>query len=227
MDDVAVTAAFALGFLSGFRHAFEADHVIAISAMVHREPSVWRALRLGAVWGLGHTTMLVLAVLVVAVLRLPIHEEALGFLELPVAVMLVVLGAWAVRDAVTRIRSLKRHEHDAVDHYHVGDHAHPHDLTPNAGRTGWQGYSVGLVHGLAGSGALLLLVAATLPTPAMSVLYAATFGVGSVLGMGLVTAALAVPLLRSGSRPTLRHTLTGLAGALSIVLGASIIVAFV
>jgi ABC-type nickel/cobalt efflux system permease component RcnA len=223
--DVALSAAFALGFLSGFRHAFEPDHVLAVSTLVHREPKLGRALRLGLAWGAGHTTMLMAAVLAVGLLRIQLSAELLGYFEVPVALMLLGLGAWALRDAVVRMRSLYRHRHGGMEHFHVGEHAHPH--APERRYTSWQGYLVGLVHGLAGSGALLLLVAATLPSTTVSVFYALTFGVGSILGMGAVTVALALPLIASRARPAFYSVLTGLAGVLSIVLGSGMLYAII
>ncbi len=218
MIDVALPAVFALGFLSGFKHAFEPDHVIAVSTLLHKEPRLSRALQTGLAWGAGHTTMLIGAVLVIGLLRLQVSETYLGYFEIPVAIMLVALGGWALYDAITRAMLMRRHVHDGVDHYHVGDHPHPHGFRLK--RSGWQGFAVGLVHGLAGSGALLLLVAASLPTMAASMGYAFLFGVGSILGMGGVTLVLALPFLASRARPGWYHALTGLSGALSVALGA-------
>jgi ABC-type nickel/cobalt efflux system permease component RcnA len=228
MEDLALPMAFALGFLSGFKHAFEPDHVIAVSTLLHRDPKLSRALRTGLAWGAGHTTTLVVAVLAVGLLRVQISEAMLAYFELPVAFMLLGLGVWASWHAATRMMKLRRHTHEDdagenVEHYHVGAHDHPHGFSLK--RTGWQGYAVGMVHGLAGSGALLLLVAATLPSLVASVGYALVFGVGSVLGMGAVTAMLALPFLASRRRPAFFHALTGLSGVFSIVLGASILYA--
>lgn len=221
MEELALPMAFALGFLSGFKHAFEPDHVIAISTLLHREPKLARALRTGLAWGAGHTTTLVIAVLAIGLLRVEVSESLLGYFELPVALMLLGLGVWASYRAVIRLITLHHHTHDDVEHYHVGAHPHPHGFPLK--RSGWQGYAVGMVHGLAGSGALLLLVAATLPSLTASVFYALVFGVGSLLGMGGVTAMLALPFLAARQRPTFFHALTGLSGALSILLGLSIL----
>ena len=219
MEDVA----FALGFLSGFKHAFEPDHVVAVSTLLHREPKLARALRTGLAWGAGHTTTLVAAVLVIGLLRIQVSEPMLGYFELPVAFMLLGLGGWALYVAGRRVTQLRRHTHDDVDHYHVGEHAHPHGFPLK--RSGWQGYAVGLVHGLAGSGTLLLLVAATLPSLAASVFYALIFGVGAIAGMGVVTLMLALPFLAARPHPVFYNALTGLSGGLSILLGAGILYA--
>lgn len=231
--DIALPAAFALGFLSGFKHAFEPDHVIAVSTLLHdtllddtlldKEPRFSRALRMGVAWGAGHTTTLVAGVLLISLMRVPLAASQLEYFELPVALMLLGLGGWALYDAVSHMLRLRRHRHDGIAHYHVGQHPHPHTFPLK--RSGWQGYAIGLVHGLAGSGALLLLVAATLPTMTAGIVYALIFGVGSILGMGAVTLALALPFLVSRSRPLFYHALTGLSGTLSIVLGASIMYA--
>lgn len=216
--DGALPAAFALGFISGFAHAFEGDHVIAVSTLLHEKPKLSSALRTGLAWGAGHTTILMFGVVIVSALRLQISPEQITFLELPVAAMLIALGAWTIAISIRRVMSLDKHTHDGIPHYHVGDHPHPHRFS-----TSWRGYSVGLVHGFAGSGALLLLVAATIPSATLGAVYALIFGVGSLTGMVLVTTALALPLLASRSRPYLFNSLTGLCGVLSVALGVVIV----
>lgn len=208
-------AVFLLGFVTGFKHAFEPDHVIAVSTLLHREPQIKKAVFTGIAWGAGHTTMLMVGVGLVGLLRLELSETALGYLELPVAVLLIGLGAWALYDSFRSFQKLRRHEHDGIEHAHVGAHPHPHrfDLS------GWRSYGVGLVHGLAGSGALFLLAAATLPSLGLSLLYALVFGTGSIFGMMGVTAMLAYPFVASRSRPHFYNLLTGASGVLSVFLG--------
>lgn len=214
----AISAVFALGFVSGFRHAFEGDHVIAVSTLLHEKPKLSAAVRTGLAWGAGHTTILLIGVSVVGALRLQLSPEAIGILELPVAAMLIILGVWTIEVSVRRVVSLRRHTHDDIPHFHVSGADHPHRFSSS-----WRGYSVGLVHGFAGSGALLLLVAATLPSVWTGTVYALTFGIGSLFGMVLVTTALALPLLASKSRPYVFNSLTGSCGVLSVVLGLVIV----
>lgn len=216
--DALLSATFALGFVTGFRHAFDPDHVLAVSTLLHEKPKLSSALRTGLAWGAGHTTVLMLGAIVVSGLRLQISPEYMGWLELPVAAMLIALGLWTIAVSIRRLLSLRRHVHDGIPHYHVGAQAHPHRFSSS-----WRGYSVGLVHGLAGTGALLLLVAATLPTTLHGALYAFVFGVGSLLGMALVTLALALPLLATRSRPHVFNALSGLCGVLSVALGIAIV----
>ena len=106
MIDVALSTAFLLGFLSGFKHAFEPDHVVAISTLVHQEARLTRALRMGLFWGAGHTTTLILGVLLIGLLRIQVTEAYLVYLEIPVALMLLVLGGWAAYVALTRLLTL-------------------------------------------------------------------------------------------------------------------------
>jgi len=159
--------AFVLGLGLGLRHATDADHVVAIGTMLHREASALRAARLAALWGLGHTmTFLVLGLLVVlAELRFPPAFDRMA--EGLVAMMLVALGAWTI------VRTLR----------------------PGIARKlSWRPLAVGVVHGLAGSAAVALLALATIPTRAGALAYLALFGVGTVAGMVILTVVLAWPL---------------------------------
>ena len=218
--ELALPAAFLIGFLSGFKHAFDPDHVVAVSTLIHREPRLSRALRLGLAWGAGHTVTLMGAALVVGQLRLEFSAEVASYLEIPVAVMLLWLGGWTLSTSIRRLLHLRRHTHDGVPHYHIDPQPHPHAFPA------WRGFSVGLVHGVAGSAALLLLVAATLPTLATTILYAFVFGTGSIFGMVVVSSAIAIPLLAARSRPSLYEMMTGLAGVLSIGIGVFMVVGF-
>jgi len=213
--------ALLLGLVSGFKHAFEPDHVIALSTLMHRE-SRWRRIAwMGSLWGLGHTTTLVAGVLLIRVFQMQVSEATLGYFEVPVAAMLVGLGVWAVWEGVRHARSVHSHTHDAVSHAHVGDHPHPHGFAE--WRSGWSSFGVGLVHGLAGSGAMLLLVGAALPTLTQGLLYSLVYGGGSILGMVGVAIGLAVPFRAAQSRPLFYAGLTGVSGVLSVALGALIV----
>lgn len=210
-----------LGFIGGFRHAFEPDHVVAVSTLLGRHRRMRGSLRAAAAWGLGHTTTLVLGVPAIGLFRLPLSESFLGYLELPVAVMLACLGIRTLWDLGGRLRTLRRHRHDGVEHFHVGPAPHPHDFPTR--RSGWGGYLVGLVHGFAGSGALFLLIAATLPSIGAGLLYALVFGIGSLAGMAAVTLAMAASLQAAGRKPIVHAALTGLSGGLSIMLAIGIV----
>ncbi|MEK7348436.1 MAG: hypothetical protein AABZ94_06160 [Candidatus Eisenbacteria bacterium] len=170
-----VLAPLLLGFALGIRHALDPDHLAAMGTIVARERSPGRAAILGSVWGLGHSTSLLLASLVIIAWRIPVPAGVTHYLELGVAAMLIVLG----------VQSLVRPA--------------PADEPRGAPRRR-RPYLIGLVHGLAGSGGLALVVLPTLPDRLTTLVYVALFGIGSIGGMALWSAALSAPLGRL-SRP--------------------------
>lgn len=199
--------ALALGFLLGMRHATDADHVVAVATIVARERRLLAALRIGTLWGVGHTATILLVGGAIVLFGLVVPPELGLSLELSVGVMLILLGALNVAWAARRSAS-SRGEHGAGD---------------NAGsllRPRLQPLLIGSVHGLAGSAAIALLVLTTLRDTAFALVYLAVFGLGSVLGMALLTSAMAAPLALASRRFTsfTRH-LAGVSGAVSIVFG--------
>jgi len=159
-----------LGVLLGMQHATEADHLAAMATLVSRERSLWPGLRHGLAWGLGHTLTLLLVIGGIGLLGWVISPELAGRFEQVVGAMLVLLGAhlmWRLWHPLPPT-------------------AHPHARVP--GRS----LLVGMVHGLAGSAALALLIGQNLPTPLWQLAYVALFGLGSLLGMGLLSGAFAL-----------------------------------
>lgn len=180
-----------LGVLLGLRHATDADHVVAVTTIVARERSLARAAWVGAVWGIGHTLTLVLLGGAIIAFRLVIPPRVGLGLEFGVAVMLIGLG----------FSNIRRRDEDVV---------------PTLSRP----LLVGIVHGLAGSAAVALLVLATIREPLAAAAYLLMFGFGTILGMMAVTAILAVPALYAGNRvQRMRVGVRVAAGALSIVFG--------
>jgi ABC-type nickel/cobalt efflux system permease component RcnA len=211
----------ALGFLLGMRHALDADHLAAVATLATRSRSVAHTVLQGVAWGTGHTVTLMLFGGAVLVLGLALPERAAQALELAVGVMLVALGA----DVLFRVWRKRVHFHahrhaDGVAHFHAHSHAHetaPHDPArhdhPHPRRFPARALLVGMVHGMAGSAALILLSLEALRSPAWGLVYIAIFGVGSILGMAALSAAIAVPL-----RLTSRH-LTRAYDGLSAAVG--------
>lgn len=189
--DGSLTAALGVGFLLGMRHATDADHVAAMSTLVTQQRSVARSCLLGAFWGVGHTVALLAAGATTLALGLTIAPHVERGLELAVACLLVLLGGRALGRALGAVR-IHRH-----DHAHLGaprhDHAH---LLLLGGRP----FLVGLLHGLAGSAALTLLVLSSISRPLDGLLYISVFGVGSTAGMLVLTALIALPLSCTGAR---------------------------
>jgi hypothetical protein len=172
------TAPLLLGMALGMRHALDADHIVAMSTIVARERSVARAALLGGTWGIGHSLSLFGVGLLVIVLRVPMSPAVGLVFERLVGVMLIVLG-------LTSLFVRHRHEHPEAEAAHGPSRRRP--------------FAVGLVHGMAGSGALAVAVLATIPSRMAGLAYIALFGAGAVGGMMAITAALALPA-RFGSR---------------------------
>jgi high-affinity nickel-transport protein len=194
-------ALLGLGFALGLRHALDVDHLAAVSTLVSTRRSLWGASMVGAVWGFGHTAALLIASIGVIALHTHIPPEVARGLELCVALMLVGLGANLLR-TLWRGGHLHLHPHTHDGHAHV----HPHVHEPGTehrhqhARVGGRPFLVGLVHGLAGSAGLMLVVLATIPSPALAFGYVAVFGAGSIGGMMAMSSLLGVPLALATER---------------------------
>ena len=197
-------ALLGLSFVLGLRHALDVDHLTAVSTIVSERRSAWSASLVGAVWGLGHTTALLVVALGIIALHTQIPPAVANGLELGVAAMLVGLGVnllWTLRRG-GRLH-FHVHEHDGRRHVHPhvhhADEAHDvaaHDHGPSRRKP----FLVGLVHGLAGSAALMLAVLATIPSPAVAVAYVLVFGVGSIGGMVVMSTILGLPFHFAAAR---------------------------
>jgi High-affinity nickel-transport protein len=207
-----------LGSLLGMRHALEPDHLTAVSTLVTGERNSYRAAMLGAFWGLGHTLSLVVVGAVLVVLRAEMPARAADLFELLVAVMLVGLGARAIVQAVRQgpVGPTHEHHHRRLVHVHSGATPHVHVGHWTLAR---RPLMVGAVHGLAGSGALTALVLATLSSTAARITYMALFGLGSTLGMAVLSGLLGWPLARMGANRRVVRGMSLVVGAVSIVLG--------
>jgi hypothetical protein len=220
------------GLLLGMKHATEADHLAAVATLASRESSLAQTLRQGLAWGVGHTLTLVLfggAVLLLDQAISPGLEQAL---ETAVGVMLFILGA-DVLGRLARVRfhfHVHRHGPHTVHvhaHRHRGEGAHTESAHRHAHDRRWplRALAVGMMHGLAGSAALVLLTLRTVPSLGLGVGYIALFGVGSIAGMALLSVVIAVPLrLSSAHLARLHHAMAALVGAFSCALGVSIVI---
>ncbi|ACF00377.1 high-affinity nickel-transporter [Rhodopseudomonas palustris TIE-1] len=223
-------AILGLGFLLGMQHALEVDHIAAVSTIAARRSGVADIVKHGLTWGLGHTLTLFLFAGIALVIGQSIPEQIAQPLEGAVGFMLVALGGhllWRLwRDRV----HVHVHQHgDGVRHVHLHSHAGrlSHDA-PTAHRHEhgfrWRTLLVGLMHGMAGSAALLVLAVSQAPSPVQGLLYVALFGLGSMVGMGALSAVIAVPLVISArSLTTANRLLQGAVGILTIAIGLSTI----
>jgi high-affinity nickel permease len=221
-------AILAIGFFLGMRHATDPDHVIAVSTIVSRERSLSKAALIGALWGLGHTITIVLVGAAIILFNVVIPPRVGLTMEFAVGLMLVLLGVLNL-SGITKWLSEKfspthpqvtgehahLHEHESHVHYHWHSHAaskeHHDDSLPVPG---WLGNPfrhlglfhslrpllIGIVHGLAGSAAVALLVLSTIRVPRWGVFYLLIFGLGTIAGMMLITAGLALPFSYAGTR---------------------------
>ncbi|MFO0747528.1 MAG: urease accessory protein [Myxococcota bacterium] len=208
------------GFFLGMSHATEADHVAAVATLAAGGGDLPRMLRLGALWGLGHMSMLVLigGLALAAGTFIPASLER--GMEALVGVMLILLGA----DVLWRVRRLVLERRAAPD---GADARATHPMTTGLGqRPPWRAYVVGLVHGMAGSAALVVLAASRVDSPALGMAYVVLFGLGSVAGMVAVSLGLALPFHFTARRvPALIPLVCLVSGVVSLVVGTLVLVA--
>ena len=219
-----------LGLVYGLKHATEVDHIVAVSTIVSEHKKLARAAIVGGLWGAGHTISLVVVGTIVLGLRVAIPERVAGWLEFCVALMIISLGVIAFRRALQRRPDVHLHRHGHGDnahrhvHFHDQRSAHTHS-SPDShshviAKIGIKPGLVGAMHGLAGSGALTLLVLTQINSPLLGLTYLAVFGIGSILGMLLMSALVGLPFVFSSRKfGGVHYGLQMLAGALSVAFG--------
>jgi ABC-type nickel/cobalt efflux system permease component RcnA len=212
-----------VGFVLGLRHALDPDHVVAVTTLASQKIGLRRTSLVGAFWGLGHALSLGVVGGALLVMRLRLPPAVSAALESVVAVMLVVLGALALRKALRWRVHAHPHQHDGTTHVHFHAHArqeaqvhhHPHPL-----QGGLRPFLVGTVHGLAGSAGLALLALGAAPSLTAGIAYLVVFGIGSIAGMLLLSALMSVPLAYIEARyATLHRAVQVTAGAASVAFG--------
>ncbi len=222
-------ALLGLGLVFGLKHATEVDHVVAVSAIVSEHRNIFRSVLVGGLWGLGHTASLIVVGVFVLALRVAIPERVSNWLEFGVALMIIGLGALALTRALQRRKQvhIHKHQHDSLTHVHIHFHeqgtdhkkqseSHSHAVS----HVGIKPFLVGAMHGLAGSAALTLLVLTQVQSAALGLVYLAVFGIGSVIGMLLMSGLIGLPFALSARRLSgAGFGLQTIAGALSIAFG--------
>jgi len=212
---VSVLALVGLGLALGIRHATDADHVVAVTAIASRYKQVLPAAIVGAFWGLGHSLTIFVVGGLIILLNLAVPPRVGLSFEFAVGIALTIVGALNVAGKGGFVSAGFSSPHDH-------DHPHPHEH----GRGFWSGipsgraFLVGLVHGLAGSAAVALLVLATVRDPWAGCAYLAVFGFGTVIGMVLITIAFASPVAMVARHSSFSGTgLRLLTGILSVAFG--------
>jgi ABC-type nickel/cobalt efflux system permease component RcnA len=224
---VSALGVLGLGLLYGLKHATEVDHIVAVSTVVSEQRKLTRAAIVGGLWGAGHTASLVIVGAFVLALRIAIPALVATWLEFGVALMIIGLGVVALRRAFRNRADVHIHKHDHGDqrhahiHFHEGDSAdttkfHSHSVA----RIGLKPILVGAMHGLAGSGALTLLVLTQIHSSALGLLYLGVFGAGSIIGMLLMSGLVGLPFVLSSRKLSgIHYRVQMIAGAISIAFG--------
>jgi ABC-type nickel/cobalt efflux system permease component RcnA len=221
-----------LGFMIGMRHALDADHLAAVAAITTQQNnSIRSSIRHGLVWGLGHTITLFLFGSVVIWMDTVVPEKLTYFLQIGVGIMLIALGLDVLRRVVRdRIHyhihrhnqstaHIHAHSHQAEPSHELSKHEHSHDH-----RFPFRTLMIGLMHGMAGSAALILLTMETVDSLWLGLWYMLLFGVGSMLGMAILSIIIAIPLRASANGLTWMHNgLQTAIGVLTCGLGVSIV----
>ena len=220
------------GALMGMSHTLEADHLAAVASLATRAKSAAEGVRMGVAWGLGHSLTLFLFGAVVLAVDAVVPERLAAALELGAGVMLVVLGADVCRRLVRRRVHFHLHRHEGgTTHFHAHSHqtgksrlGHAKEPHEHSHHTPARALLVGVVHGLAGSAALVLLALESAPSFAAGLGYIAVFGLGSTLGMAILSAAISVPLRITAVRLTRLHrAVEGLVGVTTFLLGTFVV----
>jgi high-affinity nickel permease len=220
-----------LGFLLGMQHALEADHIAAVSSIAARRSHVADIVKHGLTWGLGHTLTLFAFAGAAILLGRAIPETVARPIETAVGIMLIGLGALVLWRLVRDRVHFHRHGHaDGTVHFHAHSHVgetapHARNVHAHAHGFRWRTLLVGLMHGMAGSAALLVLTVTQASSPAIGLGYIALFGVGSMIGMGALSTVIALPLAVSARSLTwANRALQGAVGLATIAIGIMTVV---
>jgi sulfite exporter TauE/SafE len=239
----------AIGFFLGMRHATDPDHVIAVTTIVSRQRDIKHAALIGILWGVGHTITIFIVGAAIILFGLAIPPRVGLTMELSVGLMLILLGIlnlsgvirWLTEKWTPAQKATHSHPHVHGDYIHSHSHGHSpeiHGHAQDATPVSWMDstfgtlglynmlrpLAVGLVHGLAGSAAVALLVLTTIRTPVAAVAYLLVFGIGTIAGMMLITAVIAMPFTFSQTRFTRLNRSLGMAsGVISLCFGLFIV----
>lgn len=221
-----------LGFLLGLKHATDADHVVAVSTIVSEYRNAWRGVWVGASWGLGHSTPLLVLGVTILLLKeavLDQYQQVSPILEFGVAIMLVLLGVQVFWNLKRGRLHVHEHSHDDATHLHIhSTHDQATDVgiepphrffTPGKPFFRPKSYLIGIVHGLAGSAAVMLVLLPEIELFWVGIGYLFLFGIGTMFSMAAVTFVLGIPFAIGGRFERVNRTIAAVAGTASLVFG--------
>lgn len=224
IGDPKVITMLTIGFLLGIEHAFDADHVVAVSTIVTKNKSLKKSSFLGIFWGIGHTTTILVVGMAILTLKLTIPDKLALSMEFIVGAMLVLLGGMVLREVIINRIHMHSHTHGNESHLHLHAHKeeklhkHQHEIKPE-----FKSLLIGMVHGLAGSAAIILLVLTTAPSISSGLFYIIIFGVGSIIGMMLISTLISLPFIMTARKfENMNQKIRTGAGLVSIGLGIAI-----
>lgn len=210
------------GFLLGVKHAFDADHVAAVSTIISKHKSIKKSSLLGMFWGFGHTISLLCVGLIILLLKITIPEKIALSFEFIVGIVLVILGLNVLLTINKNKIHFHRHKHGKEEHIHF----HSHKLTKHHDhkhKLFHQSLFIGLIHGLAGSAVLTLLVLTTIKSVWLGLIYILIFGIGSIIGMILISSVVSLPFtLIPNNLQRTQKFLKISAGLISMIIGLTI-----
>ena len=234
--ELGILTAVVMGLLLGLKHATDADHVVAVATIVKDSKNAWRSIWVGASWGFGHSTPLV--ILGVAILLLDDqflyqYEEISRYFEMGVGVMLVFLGLQVFWNIKRGKIHMHYHDHDGGSHVHIhSTHApsEPPEIEKLHGVFKFgkpvfrlRSYFIGMIHGLAGTAAVMLALLPTIDSFWFGLTYLILFGIGSIVSMALITIVLSFPFSISSNYKAVNYVVINFAAGLSIVFGIALI----
>jgi ABC-type nickel/cobalt efflux system permease component RcnA len=234
MVDVFSPVVLAIALVLGFEHAFDADHIVAVSTIIGNTKSVRKSLFLGTMWGLGHTITLFVVGAVVLALRMVIPQSIVNVFEGAAAVLLIVLGVYVIRGLVIERRAHKHndfdphlhpeHEHTHEGHNHPQPHPHAHNHEHSSHNHTHISLFTGAIQGLGGSAAIMLVTLSTVGSTLVGVVFILVFGLGVILGMlGIGTLIGGLLKFTALHVEKIHQAIRAVAGGISITFGLLIL----
>ena len=211
------------GFLLGIRHAFDVDHIAAVSTIIHNHKSIKKSTLVGLFWGFGHTISLLIAGLLILLFKISVPEKIALSLEFIVGIVLVLLGINVLFTMNKNKVHFHRHKHGNKEHIHF----HSHKLAKNHSHEHMhlsKSLITGIVHGLAGSAAITLLVLTAINSLLLSLIYILIFGIGSIIGMMLISSIISLPFILIPNKLKNSHKILSMGTSLvAISIGLTVI----